>query len=70
MCPALVKQIRSTALLQRAYILPWVEELHAGLCESFLDMGHQRGKKLLQKYAGSYVTDEPQVCLASLSVTA
>jgi len=31
-CPALLRQIRPTALPQRACILPWIKELRAGLC--------------------------------------
>lgn len=46
MCPALLRQIKPTALPQRAYILPRIEELC--LYARFFGCGTPKGKKLLQ----------------------
>lgn len=45
-CPALLRQIRPTALPQRAYVLPRIEELR--LYARLFGRGTPKGKKLLQ----------------------
>lgn len=47
MCPALLRQIRPTALPQRAYILPRIEELRMYM-QGFLEVGHQRGRNFFK----------------------
>lgn len=69
-CPVLLRQIRPTALPQRAYILPQIEELHAGFCTRLFGHGTPKEEETSSNYADSYVTNEPKVSLASLTVTA
>lgn len=49
MCPALLRKIRPTALPQRAYILPWIEELHAGLCARLFRHGTPKREETSSK---------------------